>query len=568
MKKTKLFASVVALAMTVMTVFSTGSSVVRADEENVTDKLPIDMAVENEVGFKKIAKEDAEVINKAFGYDFGNDEVIISNSNTTATINWENSTASYEDVCYTEVFVPVITRDADGKLVVEKEGDKIKCSYREGAGWWGSKETLYAGGNGTFFDIREKAYYDNNEYSESINTNMGRNTFLEYNDESKKMERVPVEGVYIVRIKYTTDGLGNYYDSGNTKNRTFGLMDFWVLPEGVETVLKLEDIPVEDTTDSEDYTLDLSDSATPVSAEKFAELLTENATKDIVIKSNNNVTFTFAKGTMKAIDGKEAYDFSTTINNAYSQELPSYITQNNFVSQIHFNYSGKLPAEASIRFSVGTQYAGKTLYYYLMNEDKTFAEVQAVTVDAEGYMTVKQNHCSSYVVTTEEPKLQNATEGKNTTPSTVPTLTKGTVKTVSGAKYTVTDVTGNTVEYKAPTSKKKTSLTVPATIKITDNGVTKTYKVTSIAKNAFNKNTKLKSVTIGKNVKTIKANAFSGCSKLKTITLKSTVLKTVGKNTLKGIQKKAVIKCPKKQKAAYKKLFASKTGYKKTMKIK
>lgn len=151
-----------------------------------------------------------------------------------------------------------------------------------------------------------------------------------------------------------------------------------------------------------------------VSKDDMAVLISENVTKDVVIKSNNNVTFTFAKGTMQAVEGKESYDFSTTINSAYTSDMPYYITQHNFVSQINFNYSGKLPAEASIRFPVGTQYAGRTLYYSLMNEDHTFAEVQSVVVDAEGYITVKQNHCSSYVVTTEEPKVQE----KPTSPKT------------------------------------------------------------------------------------------------------------------------------------------------------
>ena len=39
-------------------------------------------------------------------------------------------------------------------------------------------------------------------------------------------------------------------------------------------------------------------------------LLKENESKDVVIKSNNNVTFTFEKGTMKGVEGKENYDFS------------------------------------------------------------------------------------------------------------------------------------------------------------------------------------------------------------------------------------------------------------------
>ena len=174
---------------------------------------------------------------------------------------------------------------------------------------------------------------------------------------------------------------------------------------------------------SDKYIADLSKADSQiVSADTFAAILAENATKDVVIKSNNNVTFTFAKGTMANVAGKTEYDFSTSINSTYAATMPSYITKDNFVSQINFNYSGKLPATANIRFYAGTEYAGQTLYYSLMNADNTFAEVQAVVVDADGYMTVKQDHCSSYVVTKTEPKLPSNNDTKtddgNTTVST------------------------------------------------------------------------------------------------------------------------------------------------------
>lgn len=165
------------------------------------------------------------------------------------------------------------------------------------------------------------------------------------------------------------------------------------------------------TTDK--YITDLSKAESQVvSLDTFASILAENATKDVIIKSNNNVTFTFAKGTMASVEGKTAYDFTTSIINTYADTMPSYITKDNFVSQINYNYSGKLPATADIRFYVGTEYAGQTLYYSLMNADNTFAEVQAVVVDADGYMTVKQDHCSSYVVTKTEPKLPSNDDTK------------------------------------------------------------------------------------------------------------------------------------------------------------
>ena len=213
----------------------------------------------------------------------------------------------------------------------------------------------------------------------------------------------------------------------------------------VDNTLHINAVKSGTAVSSDSYTVDLGDSQT-ISADTFASILAENATKDVIIKSNNNVTFTFAKGTMASVEGKTAYDFTTSIINTYADTMPSYITKDNFVSQINYNYSGKLPATADIRFYVGTEYAGQTLYYSLMNADNTFAEVQAVVVDADGYMTVKQDHCSNYVVTKTEPKLPsnddtktgdgNASASDNNTSSGNTTVS--TDKNASSANTTAT----------------------------------------------------------------------------------------------------------------------------------
>lgn len=149
------------------------------------------------------------------------------------------------------------------------------------------------------------------------------------------------------------------------------------------------------------------------------------------------------------------------------------------------------------------------------------------------------------------------------TPSSI-TVAKGDIVKDKNASYKISNVKSNTVEYKAPLNNKKATVTVPATVKVS--GVT--YKVTSIAKNAFKNNKKLKKITIGANITTIGANAFAGCKNLKTVDIKSKKLKRVGKNAFKGIHKKAVFKVPAKKLKAYKKLLNSKAGIKKTMKIK
>ena len=172
------------------------------------------------------------------------------------------------------------------------------------------------------------------------------------------------------------------------------------------------------------------------------------------------------------------------------------------------------------------------------------------------------------------------------------TVLKGKTYTFNTLKYKVTnvDMKGSGTVTLTGTTKKKTKLTkltVPKTVKI--NGAA--FKVTAIGNKAFNKFTKIKTVTIGDNVKTIGTSAFagntkltkvtvgkgvtkigksafSGDKKLKTITIKSAKLKSVGKNAIKGIYKKAAIKVPKKQLKKYKKLFSAKAGFKKGMAVK
>lgn len=180
----------------------------------------------------------------------------------------------------------------------------------------------------------------------------------------------------------------------------------------------------------------------------------------------------------------------------------------------------------------------------------------------------------------------------------------------AGASYQVVseDEKQPTVVYTAPADKNVKKITVPATITV--GGIT--YKVESVApdafkncrkltsvkisagvqkigKNAFSGCSKLSSVTIGKDVTEIGAGAFANCKalkkitipaavtkigkkafnkckKLKTVTVKTKKLKTVGSSAFKGIAKKAVIKLPKAKKAAYKKLLKKK--YDKTTKLK
>lgn len=144
---------------------------------------------------------------------------------------------------------------------------------------------------------------------------------------------------------------------------------------------------------------------------------------------------------------------------------------------------------------------------------------------------------------------------------------KGYTTTIGNLKYKVTKshATKGTVTVVSAKNKKQKTISIPSTVNI--NGYT--FKVTAISNNAFKKNTKLTSVTIGANVKTIGKEAFSGCKKLKKITVKSKVVSKVNAKAFKGIHKKAKIKLPKMSSSKfkkYKKKFAKK-GQASTVKI-
>ena len=151
---------------------------------------------------------------------------------------------------------------------------------------------------------------------------------------------------------------------------------------------------------------------------------------------------------------------------------------------------------------------------------------------------------------------------------------KGSRFTAGKYRYQITGT--SEVAFSGLSSSKAVRVAIPKTVKIGG----KVFKVTSVAKNAFKK-TKITSVSIGDNVKAIGVSAFEGCTKLSkatlgkgiieisgnafknckklgTITIKSTKLKKVGRNVLKGIKPTAKIKVPAKKVAAYKKLFKNK----------
>lgn len=149
-----------------------------------------------------------------------------------------------------------------------------------------------------------------------------------------------------------------------------------------------------------------------------------------------------------------------------------------------------------------------------------------------------------------DPKKDNTTVVTPAKPA-VNTAKVGTKFVVSGQTYKITKA-GKEVSF-IQAKKNANRIVIPATVK--NKGIT--YKVTSIVAKAVKNNKKVKSVSIGTNIKKISNNAFYKCPALKTVAIKSVLLtkKNVSKKAFKGIHKKMVIKVPKKVKKSYAKIF-------------
>ena len=139
-----------------------------------------------------------------------------------------------------------------------------------------------------------------------------------------------------------------------------------------------------------------------VKADDFNEIINKNQDSDVVINSNNDISFKFEKGTMNQVDDVDKYDFTTEVVKEVENAgtLPAGVTSDNFIQKIDFSYSGQLPAKAEIKIPVGTQYAGRTLYYSRLYDDGTIENIMSAAVDENGVITVEQDHCSVYLLTT------------------------------------------------------------------------------------------------------------------------------------------------------------------------
>lgn len=264
-----------------------------------------------------------------------------------------------------------------------------------------------------------------------------------------------------------------------------------------------------------------------------------------------------------------------------------------------------------VAFPLNASTNGDGLLTYLSDNTAVVSvnEMGVVTVVGAGtaHITIKASETANYKAAekTITVTVKSENSGTTTNPGDI-TPAVGTTVSTGTESYKITKK-GTEVAF-AKTTKKTASVTIPATITV--NNVT--YKVTSVAANAFKNNKKLTKVTIGKNITSIGngafqnctalkkvslpdkttvignnafagcrkltgitigkgvtkigKEAFKGCSKLAIVTIKTTKLKSVGKNAFKGIKTNAKIKVPAKKLSAYKKLLNGK-GQGKKVKI-
>lgn len=148
-----------------------------------------------------------------------------------------------------------------------------------------------------------------------------------------------------------------------------------------------------------------------------------------------------------------------------------------------------------------------------------------------------------------------------------PQVVKGNIYTVSGQSYKVTKAAkeGTQGTVTLTRAKNAKSVTVPNAVKLADGN---TYKVTQAAAKAFTAK-KIRTVTVGRNVKKLFADAFKG-SKATKVILKTGNLKKSGiRKCLKGSKVKTIQvkvgtkKQNKKYVKAYKKIFTKKIAGKK-----
>ena len=163
---------------------------------------------------------------------------------------------------------------------------------------------------------------------------------------------------------------------------------------------------------TEQHVIDLTESMNEFDAEQMQNLVDINKNVDVVIRTPEGGYYTFAKGTMHMVEGKDIYALGLELITLfkYSNINNANVTEADFACRINFAYSGELPGTAKISIPVDEKWNGKTLYYYQVMENGTLKDTGEKNVVKSGRYEVTQSHCSDYVLLAKSPKELGVTE--------------------------------------------------------------------------------------------------------------------------------------------------------------
>lgn len=239
------------------------------------------------------------------------------------------------------------------------------------------------------------------------------------------------------------------------------------------------------------------------------------------------------------------------------------------VTPSHAAEYDEVPANPSVSLS-NCQIGAIPAQYY----DGKAKTPQVVVKDGDKTLVRDTDYTVSYQNNTNIGNATVTLQGKGSYTGTASasftiTVKKKAVYTVGNYKYAITNARTDgkgTVSLtgikNSSVRKKLKKIVVNFSVKIGG----KNFKVTTIGNNALKDCSKAASAEIKANVTSIGSKAFYNCKKLKKLTIKGTKLKKVGKNALKKIHSRAVIKVPKSKFKDYSKLLKGK-GQNKSVKI-
>lgn len=323
---------------------------------------------------------------------------------------------------------------------------------------------------------------------------------------------------------------------------------------------------------SEDETIATVDDKGNVTAVKAGETKIKVSVKDSDVYAEIAVKVNGEPVVEKPITGVSVKADKSELKVGETAKLTAVITPEDTTDSKDLKYesSDKAVAEVSDAGVVTAKAAGKAVI--------TVSSAARPDVKATVEINVK---AKDNELETKEPDSETETKAPQTetkapetekpdVPKKVPA--KGSVhKSADGKlafKVTKSDAKNGTVTVSKLLKKMVKTVTIPATVTI--DGYT--FKVTAVANNVFKNASRLKSVVIGANVKSIGKSSFYKCKKLATITFKGIKAPGVGKNAFKSGKSKVTVKVPKKMKKsqlnklkkALKKAGVKKASYKKT----